>query len=222
MIKRTRTIWLAAALAMLLAPGLFLLDRAAADEPPRYDAEAVYERSHQAVFYVRALRANGTVAATGTGAVIGSNGTAVTAYHVVEGAERLQAVFPDGTTAESIQVIASSVENDAAVLKLPSRKEGYSALTLRQGAVKHGEKMFAIGYPLKNTPIVTEGIVNSPKAEINGKSRILTSAQIANGMSGGPLIDEEGRLAGVISGSLRTMGNIHLVVPASAVQTLLK
>jgi len=215
--------WLAAALVMLLAPGLFLLDRAAADEPPRYDAEEIYERSHQAVFYVRALRANGTVAATGTGVMIDANGTAVTAYHVVEGADRLQAVFPDGTTADSIRVTASSVENDAAVLKLPPRKTGgYPALTLRQGAVKHGEKVFAIGYPLKNTPIVTEGIVNSPKAEINGKLRILTSAQIANGMSGGPLIDEEGRLAGVISGSLRTMGNIHLVVPASAVQALRK
>lgn len=51
--------------------------------------------------------------------------------------------------------------------------------------LRHGEAVYALGYPLKNTAIITEGIVNTPAADINGRSRILTSAQVASGMSGG-------------------------------------
>ncbi|MGU3470873.1 hypothetical protein ACLBWT_06950 [Paenibacillus sp. D51F] len=63
--------------------------------------------------------------------------------------------------------------------------------------------------------------LSSPDAFVNGRSRVLIDAAIASALSGGPLIDEQGRLAGIISGSLRTMEGIHLAAGMSDLTALL-
>ncbi|NOU99811.1 S1 family peptidase [Paenibacillus planticolens] len=217
-------------LLLLMLSCLSFFVRANADEAATYNAEEMYERAQSAVFYLRALNGDNTLKASGTGVMISTDGIAATAYHVIAEADHLEAVFGDGRKVSSIEVLGVDDQTDAAVLKLPAAvgehashegKASYNALRVRGTAVKHGEKVFAIGYPMKDTPIITEGIINSPKAEINGRDRILTSAQIASGMSGGPVIDRYGRLAGIVSGSMRTMNNIHLVIPMEQLRMLL-
>ncbi|TLS51044.1 trypsin-like peptidase domain-containing protein [Paenibacillus antri] len=208
-------------LALITGIALHWTAGAEADAPLTYDAESVYRRSGAAVFYLRALNADGGVRTTGTGVVLSAGGAAATAYHVVKGADRLEAVFPDGTSVSPVTVVAYDESKDAAVLALPKRKSAYPAMELRADPMAFGAKAFAIGYPLKETPIITEGIVNNPAAEINGRDRLLVSAAIASGMSGGPIVDEEGRIAGIVSGSLRTMNNIHLGVEIEEIRKLL-
>lgn len=199
-----------------------------ADAPVVYNAEQIYGRSYAALFYIRVLQSDGTVASAGTGVTVSPDGTAVTACHVVKQAARIEGTFPDGRTVGPIEVLSFDEATDVAIVKLPDpvdsngQSKPYETLAIRETAVKHGEKVFALGYPIKNTPIITEGIVNTPKAEINGRDRILTSAQIASGMSGGPLLDQQGRLSGIISGSMRTMNNIHLVIDMKDVRSLLQ
>ncbi|MNC33467.1 hypothetical protein D3C75_818600 [compost metagenome] len=93
---------------------------------------------------------------------------------------------------------------------------------LRTDQVKHGEKVYAIGFPMKGTKIITEGIVNAPRASINGRDRVLLSAEVVNGMSGGPLMDEHGYAAGILSGSLRTMSGIPLAVSGQEAAAVVK
>ncbi|GAA3408787.1 serine protease [Paenibacillus hodogayensis] len=222
--KRTIVIW---CLLLPLLSGLLLFANVQANEPAVFDAEAVFERSGDAVFYLRILRDDDSVKATGTGVVLTPGGLAATAYHVVKDGERLEGVFPDGRTVSPIKVVGYDEATDAALIELPepaaAQKEqgGYAAVPQRGSALKYGEKVFAIGYPMANTPIITEGIVSSPKAEINGRDRVLISAQVASGMSGGPVLDRYGNLAGIVSGSLRTINNIHLVIPMEDMRSLL-
>ncbi|WP_068665261.1 S1 family peptidase [Paenibacillus oryzisoli] len=189
-----------------------------ANPPETYGAEAIYANAEKALFYVRAFREDGTLKDVGTGFVVGEDGTALTAYHVIGGADRITCVRNDGSIEENCRVVSQDETTDTAVLKFPQDKSGYEPeggyayINLRTSKVKHGEKVFAIGYPMKDTKIITEGIVNSPRANINGRDRILVSSQIVNGMSGGPILDKYGHVTGLISGSLRTMNNIHLVV----------
>ncbi|MCR8635890.1 hypothetical protein [Paenibacillus radicis (ex Xue et al. 2023)] len=68
----------------------------------------------------------------------------------------------------------------------------------------------------------SEGIVNAPRAVINGRDRKLVSIQLVSGMSGGPLMDSFGFAAGILSGSLRTMNGIHLAVDSQAVMQVLE
>ncbi|MRN53748.1 trypsin-like peptidase domain-containing protein [Paenibacillus monticola] len=201
---------------------LLLQDRASisrAETPVRYDAESIYAYAEEAVFYVRAYRDDGTLKDVGSGFLIQPDGTALTAYHVVEGAARLGCVRNDGSEA-ACRILVLDEAADTAVLMLPppGKDSPYPYLPLRIGPVKHGEKVFAIGYPMKGTKIITEGIVNAPGVPINGRERILMSATLVNGMSGGPLVDQDGYAAGLLSGSLRTMSGIHLAVDAETVK----
>ena len=212
---------LALAVPLLLALALVMQFDARANEPKKYDAGEIFRRSAGAVFYIRALNEEGGLKATGTGFVVGKDGTAATAYHVVKGAARVEAVFYDGTKVQA-KVAAYDEKADAAALVLPSRKGGYAALPVRETSAGFGEKVFAIGYPMKEEAIITEGIVNNPAAEVNGRDRMLFSAQVASGMSGGPVIDEQGRVAGIISGSFRTIAGIHLGVGAEEMGAVLR
>ncbi|MCR8636516.1 S1 family peptidase [Paenibacillus radicis (ex Xue et al. 2023)] len=218
-------------LISLLTGILFFVNvslNAKADAPVLHNAEEIYELSDDAVFYIRSMKSDGTLIATGTGVLLSPSGTAASAYHVIKEAERIEATFNDGRAVGSIEVLIFDELTDIAILKLPDPQavmasgESYHFLPMREAAVKHGEKIFAVGYPLKNTPIITEGIINTPKAEINGRNRILTSAQIVSGMSGGPVIDPSGQLVGIISGSMRTMNNIHLVIDTGDIRSALQ
>jgi len=164
------------------------------------------------------------VKSVGTGVLVSPEGLAGTAYHVIKGAQRIEAVLSDGRIINNVKVIKYNELTDAALVKLPDPQEkggSYSVVPVRESVVRSGERVFAMGYPLKNTPIITEGIVNHPNAEVNGRGRILTSAEIASGMSGGPLLDQHGRLAGIISGSMRTMNNIHLIINTDDLRSIM-
>ncbi|WP_341347223.1 serine protease [Paenibacillus sp. FSL H3-0469] len=211
----------------LISAILFYSDTTSADTPEAYNAEQSYGIAGKAIFYLRVLKSDGTASSTGTGIILSPAGTAATAYHVVKNAQRIEGVMADGTVISPIKVTKSDELKDVAILELPSpaamkqKDNTYAYLPLRKDKLRHGEAVYALGYPLKNTAIITEGIVNTPAADINGRSRILTSAQVASGMSGGPLLDTHGELAGIISGSLRTMNNIHLIVNMEDLRSLL-
>lgn len=202
-------------ISVLLA-GVMTWNTGSASAPAALNAEDTYVKAERALFYIRVVGNENKANSAGSGIVLSKGGTAVTAYHVVKNAGRIEGIFNDGTVVSPIKVVQYNETTDVAVLELPNPQAAkvkcgaYPFLPVRGDNLRFGEKVFALGYPLKNTPVITEGIVNNPAAVINGRERILTSAQVVSGMSGGPLIDEKGELAGVISGSLRTMDNIHL------------
>jgi serine protease Do len=197
-----------------------------AERSVRYEAEEIYTRSSSAIFFVRSLGEYDTIRSVGTGVIISENGYAFTAYHVTKNAIGLEAVLEDGRIIKGVEVVAYDENNDVSLLRIPLEtmsEKSFTAMPIRSDEeLRHGEHVFAMGYPLKGTPIITEGIINSPDAEINGQSRVLVSTQIVSGMSGGPIVDQEGRVAGIISGSLRTMPGIHLAVDMGAASKLLK
>lgn len=210
-------------LIVALASLLLMKDTDAQESQP-YDAEAVYRDAEAAIFYIRNLTEAGALRSVGTGFLISKTGQAATAYHVVKEAAALEATLADGTVVKGIQVVRFDELTDTALLQLPKPAAGrsYPAIPLRKDSVKHGQRVFAIGYPLKDTPIVTEGIVNAPRANVNSRDRILVSASIVSGMSGGPVLDNYGNLIGIVSGSMRTMPGIHLVAGTEQMAELIK
>jgi serine protease Do len=186
----------------------------------QYDAKGIFKFAHNAIFYIKVYREDGTLKDVGTGFLISKDSKALTAYHVIEGAERIEAVFDDGRVINNLTVLSSNKDSDVAFLKLNMSE--CSFLSLADNKLEYGEKTFAIGYPIKNTPIITEGIVNAPKALVNGRNRVLTSAQFESGMSGGPLFNDEGKVIGVISGSFRTMNNINIAVGTEDINKIIK
>jgi len=148
------------------------------------------------------------VAGIGTGFIIDEAGTLVTNNHVVTGAVSIE-VFLDGATEPTpARLLGVSECSDLAVMQLEG--DGYEFLEFRgmEGVVP-GLPVFAAGYPLnldRDFALVdytlTAGIVSTTQA--SGETSwasidavIEHDARIRGGNSGGPLVDEQGRVVGI-------------------------
>lgn len=185
-----------------LAPRTFSGERAT------YDAKSLYIRADEAVFYVRALNEYGQLKSTGTGFLASPEGLAFTATHVVSGAANVQVILQSGETLDAVPVLTAEGATDVAMLRLPSRAEPYPYLRVEEGAPLRGENAYAIGYPLKTVKLIHDGIVSAPDAPINGTPRLLFSAELASGMSGGPIVSGYGTVIGIASATVRTMNGV--------------
>ena len=171
------------------------------------NGQTVYKRGEAAIFYVRALDEAGELKASGSGFCVNESGLALTAAHVIKGANAVHAVLPDGRELTA-GVVSRDDKTDIAVLRLPAQDTAYAYLTLETKTPESGERVYAIGYPLKTTKIVSDGVVSAPNADINGTQRLLISAELASGMSGGPVLCEHGYVVGLNAATLRTMNGV--------------
>ncbi len=139
----------------------------------------------------------------GSGFVISGDGYIVTNNHVVENAEKVVAIFSDGTELEA-QVVGRDPKTDLALIKVEG--EGFEVTPLGDSAdVRVGEWVMAIGNPFGLEHTVTVGILSAKGRRGFGDERIAgpyddflqTDASINPGNSGGPLIDMQGRVIGI-------------------------
>jgi serine protease Do len=141
-------------------------------------------------------------ASSGTGFFVTSDGDVVTNAHVVEGCSTIRVITDQGVTA-SAKILARDVRNDLALLGtgLASKKTAAFRTSIRLG-----EGVEAFGYPLTEVLAksgnFTLGNV-SALVGIGEDSRYLQiSAPVQPGNSGGPLLDQNGNLVGIVSAKL--------------------
>lgn len=145
----------------------------------------------------------------GSGVIVSDTGLILTALHVVAGSNTLRVTFADGTVAPA-QVVGAQPENDIAVLqpaKLP--KGAVPAVLGNPNAVRIGDEAFVVGHPFGLVGSMTAGIVsgtnrafkpdNSP---ITLKGLIQVDAAINPGASGGPLLNRNGEVIGIVTALL--------------------
>jgi len=140
--------------------------------------------------------------AEGTGYVYDKSGHIITAEHVVEGAKKITVRFADGSTAAAT-LVGSDASTDTAVIKVDVAASKLTPLALADSSkVEPGQGVVAIGSPFGYAESITAGIVSAVDRTIeapNGYSisnTIQTDAAINHGNSGGPLIDETGKVIG--------------------------
>ena len=138
------------------------------------------------------------ISSTGSAFLIDSSGHAVTNAHVVAGCTR---VTFDSRPAS---VLREDRQNDLALL---STSRSVNPLPLRSSAsVRSGDEVVALGYPLpsvlSNEMNVTSGTI-SAMSGLGGDTRFFQmTAPIQPGNSGGPLIDRNGMVVGVVVSKL--------------------
>lgn len=140
--------------------------------------------------------------ALGTGVIANADGTIVTAYHVVEGAKAVTVTFADGTRAPAT-VAGSAPAIDIAVLVPSSLPEVVVPATLGGGPAI-GEDVVAIGNPLGLVDSTTSGVVSGLNRTVARagaqplEGLIQFDAAVNPGSSGGPLINTQGQVIGII------------------------
>lgn len=138
----------------------------------------------------------------GSGVVVDANGTIMTNYHVIDGAEKITVEMSDNKSYPA-KVVGSDQPSDLAVLKIEATNLPFLTLGNSDG-VRVGDIVLAIGNPLGIGQTVTAGII-SAKGRRTGLSDgsfedfLQTDAPINRGNSGGALVNLNGELIGINS-----------------------
>ena len=153
----------------------------------------------QSVVKVASLGCGGIV--TGSGFPVGG-GYVVTNAHVVSGTSSHTIQKPDGSTMRAT-VVLFDPERDVAVLYVP----GYSVAGLTFGSARRGTEGAVIGYPgglsEKVVAAVVDGSVAAQGRDIFNQNLVtrqifVLQASVHPGNSGGPLIDMQGHVLGMV------------------------
>jgi serine protease Do len=198
---------------------------------PSASARELFSRYNDRVVQVRVLRDSANEQSSlGSAFVVRADvdGSAwfVTNYHVVSSLAihpdkfRLELRLPNDRAVKA-KLIAIDVIHDLAVLQsVPDSSITWPALALRDKPLSQGEKIFSMGNPLEVGFLISEGIYNG-LAESRIYDQMIFSGALNSGMSGGPAIDELGRVVGVNVSTLRRGVLISFLVPVKYAQVLL-
>ncbi|MDB5732537.1 MAG: putative trypsin-like serine protease, partial [Variovorax sp.] len=161
----------------------------------------------------------------GTGVVIVDKGVILTNLHVVAGAEKIRVTFADGLESTAT-ITGAQPENDLAVLQAQTLPDDLIPATMRSTAdLRPGDQVAAVGFPFGIGPSVSAGVVSGLKRAFlspEGKKPLVNLIQFdaaANpGNSGGPLINMDGEVVGIVTAILnptsqRTFIGIGFAVP---------
>ncbi|HEX7003353.1 MAG TPA: trypsin-like peptidase domain-containing protein [Trueperaceae bacterium] len=167
----------------------------------------------------------------GSGFVVDDEGRIVTNFHVIEGAQRIEVTFSDGTTVPA-RIVGVDPINDLAVLQVEAH--GLELRPVELGSsedLEVGQRAIAIGNPFGQFgQSLTTGVVSALDRTLRGAEDrqitgvIQTDAAINRGNSGGPLLDSAGRVIGVntaIFSPTGTSAGLGFAIPVDTVKRVL-
>ena len=172
-------------------------------------------------------------ASSGSGFIVNADGNIVTNEHVVRSCTAVQAIDALEVTHEA-SVVAKDAANDLAILKIAGHTGAVA--TFREGeGPRPGDSVVVMGYPLGDllsaNAAVTTGSLTALAGLKNDTRLMQLSAPIQLGNSGGPVLDGDGEVIGVVSGTLNGMAlalltgavpqNVNFAVKASLVRAFL-
>ena len=137
----------------------------------------------------------------GSGVIVTGTGAVVTAHHVVSDGGSIRILFSDGTKTTA-RVASANPANDIAML-IPQKLPEVVVPAILGGGVAVGSDVVAIGNPLGLRDSTTTGIVSglnrTAKTETGKLSGLIQfDAAVNPGSSGGPLLDSQGFVVGVV------------------------
>jgi serine protease Do len=197
--------------------------------------EAVYDKVSPSVVSIvnlAALQDSGNSDVTipesqGSGFVWDAQGHIVTNDHVVEGANAIQVIFPDGVELPA-EIVGTDPDSDLAIIKVDPTL--IKLVPVEPGSIDEvavGQRAIAIGNPFGLEGTMTSGIVSAIGRSIPALTgfsiplAIQTDAAINPGNSGGPLLNDRGQVIGVnaqIRSDAGVNSGVGFAIPVNIVQ----
>ena len=143
----------------------------------------------------------------GSGVVIDDMGDILTSLHVVANADAIRLTFADGTKS-SAEVTAKQPENDIAVLRASQPPAQLVPATLgNPNTMRVGDEAFVVGNPLGLYSSMSAGVISGfdrsfqrPNTNQTLQGLIQIDAAVNPGNSGGPLLNRDGQVIGIVTG----------------------
>lgn len=183
----------------------------------KLDAEDLFSKVSPSC--VRILNGNGM----GSGFFFKKGGYILTNRHVLDSQETIK-VKMDDEREFIASVVAKADELDLAIIKIDLVDHTY--IGLRSSEVKIGTPVALIGYPRYDLPTATmnSGRVSNTNRIVYGNPVYHLDVSANRGNSGGPVVDESGRLVGVLTFKWRDpdVERFNFAITVEAVQSFIE
>ncbi len=184
---------------------------ASATPPPAFSAR-VYQVIQPSLVLIQSQipdENNKTQTGLGSGVVIDDAGDILTSLHVVANATEIELTFADGTQS-SASIIGSQPENDIAVLHAGQPPAHVVPAVLgNPNAMNVGDDAFVVGNPFGLYSSMSAGVISGfnrsfklPGSDQRLRGLIQIDAAVNPGNSGGPLLNRDGQVVGIVTAIL--------------------
>ena len=162
---------------------------------------------------VRIRNTSCTSVSVGSGFTL-TPGEIITNRHVAEKADRLELLSWDG---HDLSVGSAAVSTGADIARLGVVGDAAAALQpieVRTTRVTPGERIAVVGFPEAQELAITTGVAVGYGPGTDGDSTTVLQATtvVHHGNSGGPALDDHGRLVGVVY-AIHTADDLALIIP---------
>ncbi len=198
-----------------------------ADDPPadavpatEQTVEQLAAEAKKSVVVVTFRGRDGEKQGLGTGFVFDPDGLIATNLHVIGEARPISVRLADGKEYDVTAIHATEKSQDLAILKIDA--QNLPALRLgNSDQLQEGQSVVAIGNPLGLEHSVVAGVL-SGRRDIDGRAMLQVAIPIEKGNSGGPLLDRQGRVHGLLTMKSLKTENLGFAVPVNALKPLIE
>ncbi len=175
--------------------------------------EEIAERTMPSVVQIVTYDDSGDPIGRGSGFFI-SPQEIITNQHVIDGVYSAE-VFTDEGYYDRVTILNADKDMDLAILRVDAEDE--IPLQINPDAeLKPGQPVIAIGHPLGLQKTLSDGLISSVQT-IDHIQDIQITAPVSHGSSGGPLLDQQGRVIGVVYETIDEGQNLNFAI---GIQTL--
>jgi len=185
-----------------------------------FDSAEITKKVAPAVVLIKGT--TDTTEGLGTGFIISIDGKIATNLHVIGSFRHAGVELASGEKFDSFTVLAFDPRRDIAIIKIP----GFDLPTVPLGNsnnVQVGEPVLVVGSPLGLQGSVTTGVISSIRDDpFGGGFKVLqTDAPSNPGNSGGPLVNRQAQVIGIITFKIRGGENINFAIPINYLHGLM-
>jgi len=186
--------------------------------------EELTARVKDSLVVISQIGRGGSETELGSGFIISEDGLIATCNHVIGEGRELKVKLASGDEFLATAVHAWDRKLDLAILRIEPKGKKLQALELGDSdALAEGQRVVTIGNPYGLSFSVVEGIVSAIREIEEGSPPFIQMAiPVEPGNSGGPLIDLEGRVLGIVALKSIVADNIGFAVPSNSLKPLLE
>lgn len=195
-------------------------DAAVVTPPADKTVETLAETARKSVVVISISGRDGKQQGIGAGFIISADGLIATNSHVIGEGRPISVQLHDGKQYPVTIIHATQRAADLAIIKID--QQNLPALELGDSSLlKQGQGVVAIGNPHGLKHSIVSGVVSGTR-EIDGRSMIQVAMPIEPGNSGGPLLDLQGRVQGIITMKSLVTANLGFAVMVNALKPLIE
>lgn len=177
-------------------------------------------RVHDSTVVISVAGRDGERSSLGSGFVIDKHGLIATNLHVIGEARPIFVSLADGRRLEATEIHATDRAMDLAVIRV--KADDLKPLELGDSdALKQGQEVVAVGNPRGLEHSVVSGVVSAIRV-MDGRPMLQLAMPIEQGNSGGPVLDRQGRVQGIVTMKSVVTENLGFALAVNALKPLLK